>query len=116
MRQHLVSQKSALGVAVEHRGHKVFEEECLLLCEAVLSNHDVLQTPILEFRDSVEVAFLREILPRFGSSACKLPGEPAQKFHHLREMVVVFPKGVVIILARVEEQLARQHFEGHAGQ
>jgi hypothetical protein len=82
----------------------------------LLGDHYVFQRPVLQFGDAIEVAFLREILSGFGSATGKLMWESAEQFHHLREVVVVFAEGVVVVLVGVEQQFSRQHLEGHAGE
>lgn len=69
----------------------------------VLGDHDVFQTPVLEFGDADEVAFTREVLAGLGASDCELPGEPAQELHHLGKVVIVLAEIVILVLSWVEQ-------------
>ena len=114
--EHHIRKNSSLGVAVEHGVHEFFKELSFRLWKFVFGNHYIFQAPILKFWDSDQIAILWEIFFALETTASKLLREPTQKFHHLSEMIIIFPKRIIIVFARVEQKLPCQHFKGHTCQ
>ena len=99
-------------VPVEHGQKEVGQGVSLVLLDVVLLVEHRLERPIVETLDALQVAAISEELAAILAGQSKILGHSTEQFHHLRQMIIILV--VVVALARLEQELARDHLKDSA--